>query len=81
MRGTVSGGFSARLAVGEPFELQGATVLVFEEGKISRAADSFEVKSGRDLPGGPLPPSSGSPFPRRTQAPENPPEDNICYGE
>ena len=81
MRGTISG-FAARLATSEPFELRGATVLVFEDGRISRAADSFEVRNGRDYPpSGPSPSSSEAPYPGRMQAREDPPEDNICFGE
>jgi steroid delta-isomerase-like uncharacterized protein len=81
MRGNVSGGFSTRLAKSAPFELQGATVLVFEEGKICRAADSFEVRASMDLPGWP----ASSADERRSlpcwQASEDQPEDNVCFGE
>lgn len=82
IRGALSGGFAARLAAGERFELRGATVLVFEDGKISRAADSFEVGlPASHSPSGPPSPSSESLFARRAQEPGNPPEDNICFGE
>ena len=81
MRGTISGGIAARLAAREPFELRGATVLVFDDGKISRAADSFEVGNGRAYaPGGQSSSVGGSLSARRADA-EGPIEDNICYGE
>ena len=82
IRGALSGGFAARLAPGEPFELRGATVLVFEDGKISRAADSFEVgRAANRLPSGPPSPSSESLFAPPTQERGSLPEDNICFGE
>ena len=81
MCGTISGGIVARLAAREPFELRGATVLVFDDGKISRAADSFEVRNGTAYaPGGQSSSAGGSPSARRADA-EPTPEDNICYGE
>ena len=81
MCGTISGGIVARLAAREPFELRGATVLVFDDGKISRAADSFEVRNGRAYaPGGQSPSAGGSQSARRADA-EPTSEDNICYGE
>ena len=82
MRGTASGVFPSRLDAGTPFELQGATVLVFAEGKISRAADSFEMRNARDCSSpGFRSLSNGLPPTHSLGGSEDPPEDNICYGE
>ena len=82
MRGCTNGAAAARLGLATPFELRGATVLVFKGGEIARAADSFGVRNGqggsscglRSL-------SNGPPFSRSVGRREDPTEDNICYGE
>jgi ketosteroid isomerase-like protein len=81
MCGTVSGGIAVRLVAREPFELRGATVLVFEDGKISRAADSFEVRSGRAYAPGGQSSSTDESLPARRADMGSPAEDNIGYGE
>jgi steroid delta-isomerase-like uncharacterized protein len=82
MRGRPNSAVAARLGLATPYELRGATVLVFKGGEITRAADSFEV---RDSGGGPSAGlrslSDGAPFSRGAIPREDPPEDNICYGE
>ena len=83
MRGTRNSASVERFPAGMPFELRGAAVLVFEGDKISRAADSFEVRNAGD------PASQGLhflskelPFPQRTDPlSDDSVEDNIWYGE
>jgi steroid delta-isomerase-like uncharacterized protein len=82
MRGTTSGTSFYCLNPGTPFELQGATVLVFADGSITRAADLFELRNARGRSSGES--SSlfdGLPSTPSLEFPSDPLEDNISYGE
>jgi len=82
MRGTASDVFPSRLGAGTPFELHGATVLVFADGKIARAADSFELRNARNCSSrGFRSLANGLPSSRSFDGLDDPPEDSICYGE
>jgi steroid delta-isomerase-like uncharacterized protein len=81
MRGRIGRGVAMRVGAAESFELHGATVLVFDDGKISRAADSFESRAARALASNEIRWLSGGSLLARAPEAEEPPEDNICYGE
>jgi len=81
MRGSISRGIAVRVGTAGTFELHGATVLVFDSGKISRAADSFDARSAGALASNDIAWLSDRSLLARPPETEEPPEDNICYGE
>jgi len=81
MRGSIGRGVAVRDGAAGTFELHGATVLVFAGGKISRAADSFDTGSAHALASSEVAWLSDGSLLARAPETEEPPEDNICYGE